>query len=1278
MSSAVGHAAMACLSLAIVAASGAELVTSNFESAGISRFLADWDKPAPGARTVDAANRAVLLRFPGAAEKLWAEAAKGQKIAKAEVVLTYEGYELSPKGYICRYGLGEKKWKENPPQWHIVAWPLRLPWKADAKTGPTFNAFAAGGGYWTKYGAGDARRDRFPTRLGPAELSTQCPEGRLDVTSVLNDPAYGKSLGERLRLIEQCGLLLKKLETHDFRYDEWWSAYEWANPTGGHGLTFKDARLVVTFAPGDKPEGTLPKATDTMFLAWDSYVRDTKPTAMLPSPEQLQAMAAKHAFTRPAWMPDWQWQRVSDLATHPGDRIGAWRQKLLSGDPADYAKVVAELLSIPPRFWQGWGIQDDLLLWYLYRDMLPEPVLDSIREYWDAWLMPDIPTDQFFHAQSQKNDDYWKATKDWRGRKSFFRDGYNYVISTMNFNHTAAMGALLGGHIIGSERAMADGRHGLEHLPLRLWAWYDGTTQESIDHYYFSITLSGQKMFADFGPTHLDRLMGQSILAKSVEELTSSWHPNLRRFINTSGRTGLSFLWATQGGLEHIIHTLSRRGAMHDADNKDLFGMPRFNLDAPAGRIALQTINGPWAPEWAANMVDEKPLPYEMTVTQKDWGHFAQTPLWKRCYLGKHYGLASTDVGRFGSVPVMAQWQRTKTPVEKLQEVGTLLVRYGMNTTKLLTQGGGVVPMQGGSLVTLQHKSKMVLLSSPLCRLGEKDKEPPEVKSLQTTIALFTFEPPPTWEFYVDGERIKRLPVAVKAGQRIALKDGVSWVGLIPLPSTDLGRDAEVVISADGVEEELQGGGKAKPTLLIQQYNYRSATPLAKSGKSWEEIDQAYGGFIIEVSDETEQSFRSFQRHLRRIETKTRWDAEKKTLHVLHKSGSDTFEFGYRPEYQVFFDKGVPTDQCFPYRVVNGKWPYLVKGLDRDSTLTQQGTTGRLEKNGAVLTCEPGRMAYLQTEPLSGTYAGLNPLPSPTLWSLSVPGGMTITADGRVSMLRVIAQPKQNKLTVDYAVKGDQNTPDMATALLVFGPRSAPSVELNGKPAAGTGFQPVGGKRAFVIPLADGPVPNGLEERLRRAREALGAAAKEGRGFFLHDWHVAGPFAVKDDERLWAGVKATWSPEQGVDLKATYAGMNRVDGKEVEVPIRWQRALKPGQPPMGPGPVSLAELMAPTRGACAFAYTRIVSDRDREVTLYTGSDQCLAVWLNGQKVLERNLYRAAEPDQDKTKVALKKGENTVLLRSIGGWEGWSFYFRLGDDYGFPITEGLTFGLGNAQ
>ena len=141
---------------------------------------------------------------------------------------------------------------------------------------------------------------------------------------------------------------------------------------------------------------------------------------------------------------------------------------------------------------------------------------------------------------------------------------------------------------------MAEGRHGLETFPLRTWCWFDGSTQESIDHYYFSISLKDQKAFADFGPTPFDRMMGQSILAKSVGELASAYHPSLKRFISPSGRTGIAYLLAIQDGTKHIVHTLSRKGALTDVGRTDIpGGMPMLGHDALPGMIAQQTLNGP-------------------------------------------------------------------------------------------------------------------------------------------------------------------------------------------------------------------------------------------------------------------------------------------------------------------------------------------------------------------------------------------------------------------------------------------------------------------------------------------------------------------------------------------------------------------------------------------------------------------------------------------------------------------------------------------------------------
>ena len=102
---------------------------------------------------------------------------------------------------------------------------------ADEKSGPTFNAFINGAGYWAHCGARDTTKDRFPEQLGPVEVSYISPEGRLEVTSVLTNTAYGKTLGERLRGLSDCGLVLQKWETYDHRYFN--GVYEWGTATGG-------------------------------------------------------------------------------------------------------------------------------------------------------------------------------------------------------------------------------------------------------------------------------------------------------------------------------------------------------------------------------------------------------------------------------------------------------------------------------------------------------------------------------------------------------------------------------------------------------------------------------------------------------------------------------------------------------------------------------------------------------------------------------------------------------------------------------------------------------------------------------------------------------------------------------------------------------------------------------------------------------------------------------------------------------------------------------------
>jgi len=1058
------------------------ITLSNHETVGISGFCDYWEYSYPGSRTVDAVHRSVLLRFPGSARDIAQRLEQGGVISRAEIVFEYDGYELNPSsaGYTVRvYSI----WETNPPQWHLVGWALRQPWTNSVSSlRPSFNAYLRNAGYWTKYGARDESTDRYPAMLGPAEISIANPQGSMDITPVLLDEGFGETLGERLRFFEEQGLILRKWETYDHRYQQW-DSYEWQVPTGGHGLTFRNPRLVVHIAYGRTRNLELPPARNLLTLAAQLAASGEggEPTAVMPSSTQVQQLAQQAELQQPDWMPDWQWQRVQELKQLGGGTLSSNAELLQSGEFYDYGNLVSKILAITPRYWQGWGIQDDLILYLMYKDQLPAYVEDHTERYWDAWLYPDRPNNELLSPQGQEKLDWWDQHRDWRGIASFFRSRFTQGVSTMNFNHTANMGALLGGNIIGAEIPMADGRSGLENLLLRFWSYLDGTSQEMLDHYYFSITLSGQKMFADYGPTHCDRVMGNMILDRAMELLTSSYHPHLRRVVGASGRVRMSnVLGFEQEGIYSALHTLSPNGVLFNIaagyDGKQR-GMYLFGYDFPPGRAAYQSVRQPWAPEWASHVLDDKPIPYEVTATETTRNNFTNPPLWRRAYLGHHYGLASQDI-KGGTVDVMAQWHPEDTPATDAEQLGTLTLRYSINQPRLSETGGGVMPCSGG-VVTFQHKNRAIVATKPRT---EKDRTisiagEQGVLSLSSTIALWNWRDTSTWQLYVDGQQVTSYPRHVTAGQVITIRDGSAYIGIIPLPATDLGRTDEIVIEPgfDAPLGDRHSGVSIAPALMINSYNMQRTTPLPEDDPIWEQLcRESYGGFVIEMGDVEEYgSFQAFQTHMQAAVLTTQWEAAARTLHIDYQSGTDLMEMGFCTDYrQADVHYGViPGDHriALPYRRINGNDPYLPSKIERDTTLSQQGTIGLLEKNGAALTTEYGRKAYLQTEPVSGTYTGYNPVPDLTAWSLTTPGGIEVKADGRIGLLRVSVRPAESKLWVMSAeMPRHAGEPNLARSLLVFGFAAQPQVEVNGTLLTEPLEQvEIGGRQAYRVPLTE-------------------------------------------------------------------------------------------------------------------------------------------------------------------------------------------------------------------
>ncbi|MCL1857488.1 MAG: hypothetical protein FWF84_07630, partial [Kiritimatiellaeota bacterium] len=795
---------------------------------GATGEVADWDDPEqPGALAFDAVHRSLLVRFPGAAEAIAAKLGQGFAIEKAELALAYKGTEtLASKRYADPAGMSflGTTWRDKNPFWHAVAWGVLKPWTADRDIGPTYNAYINGAGYWGRFGATVEGTDRGAAFFGPARMDETNTVGRLDVTASLTEAAFGADLGARLRRLSDCGFLVRKWEVYDAAF--WQGGYEWATGTGPRAIMLSAApTLKVYFKAAAPAQVALPPAANVAALAQSlAGGAGGVPSAVFPSDQQIMAWAAQYGKNQPSWMGNAEWAQTQQLWTLSGGNHG------FPETPTEYKAWFDRLLSYAPRRWSGFDAAEMGSMPKRYATAVPDPLKEHLRLYWWAWLAPDRELwdgmVQGYIGGAQAVE-YYQATKDWRGNFSVYRT-YCREMGTMNFNHWASAGTLFGGDILESERALREGRHGLMDWPLKTWCWYDGSTQESIDHYYFAHSLAAQKVFADFGPTIEDRLGGQAILAKSMGELFSCFHPRLKRFTAGSGRTGIAYTLAIQDGLSYALHTLVPGGALTDIQQKTVGdGMPSMAQDFQASLAATLTLDGPWAPAWYAAAFHDKPIPYQMTATYKQWGHFGQTPVWRRSYQARHYGVATTDMAKGEQVPFLVNWRRADETVTSATQLGVMIGRPGLNRTELLDSiwhgnnnrnPNGVVGHQGGPILSIQDRNRMLLLTSPEKGLPyDRSAKPEEITSIQLTLGILTTDRP-ALECWVDGVPAT-VPFTVNDNARLIIKDGVTMIGLIPVAGRQsMPRDMTTTVTDSGVSTEMQGGGRLAETLRIDNY----------------------------------------------------------------------------------------------------------------------------------------------------------------------------------------------------------------------------------------------------------------------------------------------------------------------------------------------------------------------------------------------------------------------------------------------------------------------------
>ncbi len=164
---------------------------------------------------------------------------------------------------------------------------------------------------------------------------------------------------------------------------------------------------------------------------------------------------------------------------------------------------------------------------------------------------------------------------------------------------------------------------------------------------------------------------------------------------------------------------------------------------------------------------------------------------------------------------------------------------------------------------------------------------------------------------------------------------------------------------------------------------------------------------------------------------------------------------------------------------------------------------------------------------------------------------------------------------------------------------------------------------------------------------------------FITDWHLIGIFDNKDR----AGYARVFPPEQELDLAAKYEGR---DGQ-----VAWMKHHTDHEE----GEVDFNKAYGEIKEVLAYAAGEIHVDRPRDAQIRLNCITACKVWLNGQLVLDHEVYHAGYKfDQYIASVKLKAGRNTILVKvcqneQTESWTNvWKFALRVCDKLGGGIRD----------
>jgi hypothetical protein len=165
---------------------------------------------------------------------------------------------------------------------------------------------------------------------------------------------------------------------------------------------------------------------------------------------------------------------------------------------------------------------------------------------------------------------------------------------------------------------------------------------------------------------------------------------------------------------------------------------------------------------------------------------------------------------------------------------------------------------------------------------------------------------------------------------------------------------------------------------------------------------------------------------------------------------------------------------------------------------------------------------------------------------------------------------------------------------------------------------------------------------------------------FVTTWKLAGPF----DNSGGSGFQQAYGPEIGldaIDAGATYEGKSG--------PVTWRSHNTRDEA----GVVNLNEQIVEAKGVLAYAWYEFDAAEAQDVEIRIGCINAHKVWVNGQLVLDNEIYHVGMmPDQFSGPAHFEKGKNSIVVKVCQNeqpepWANlWMFQVRVCDKLGAPV------------